>query len=115
MSETETLTIDQSRLADAWQQTLPSLLNESDKAQVQADQADPNALRVHIQTAGHTDYSFDFKVTYLDRREVKVDLVDVEKADRTVDERNDVIQNLVEDYVRHLHECAQALKPLTNE
>jgi hypothetical protein len=58
-------------------------------------------------------YSFDFLVTYVDSREVKVNLVDVEKADQTVDERNDVIQNLIEDYVRHLHECAQALHDLT--
>lgn len=114
MSKTDVLTIDQSKLTEAWRQTLPTVLNESDRVEVAPDEHDPKSLRIHIQTAGHSMYSFDFQVTYVDSREVKVDLVDVEKADQTVDERNDVIQNLVEDYVRHIHECAQTLKKITS-
>lgn len=114
MSKTnDVLTIDQNELEKAWKQTLPTVLNESDQADVKADEHDPTSLRIHIKTAGHSMYSFDFQVTYVDSREVKVQLIDVEKADQTVDERNDVIQNLAEDYVRHIHECAQALKALT--
>jgi hypothetical protein len=113
MSKTDVLTIDQSELTAAWKQTLPTVLNESDQVEVAPDEHDPKSLRIHIRTAGHSMYTFDFKVTYVDSREVKVQLVDVEKADQTVDERNDVIQNLVEDYIRHIHECAQALKKIT--
>lgn len=114
MSKTDVLTIDQNELTEAWQKTLPTLLNESDKAEVKADEHNPKSVRIHIRTAGHAMYSFDFQVTYVDSREVKVDLVDVEKDDQTVDERNDVIQNMVEDYIRHIHECAQVLKKVTS-
>lgn len=113
MSKTDVLTIDQSELTQAWKQTLPTVLNESDQAEVMADEHNPSSLRIHIRSAGHSMYSFDFLVTYVDSREVKVELVDVEKADVTVDERNELIQNLVEDYIRHIHECAQALKKVT--
>lgn len=113
MSKTDVLTLDQHKLTEAWERTLPTFMNDSDEAEVVADEHNPRSLRIHIRSAGHTMYSFDFLVTYVDSREVKVDLVDVEKADQTVDERNDVIQNLVEDYIRHIHECAQALKPIT--
>lgn len=113
MSQTDTLTIDQGSLTEAWQQTLPTVLNESDKAEVFPDGEDPKSIRIHIDTAGHSMYSFDFKVTYVDSREVKVELVDAERANQTIDERNETVQQLVEDYVRHIHECAQALKKLT--
>jgi len=113
MSKTDVLTIDQHELVRAWEQTLPTVMNESDRAEVTADEHNPKSLRIHIRSSGHSLYSFDFQVTYVDSREVKVDLVDVEKADRTVDERNDVIQNMAEDYIRHIHECAQALKRVT--
>ncbi|RKN78808.1 hypothetical protein [Paenibacillus ginsengarvi] len=114
MSKTDVLTIDQSELTQAWRQTLPTVLNESDQAEVMADEHNPSSLRIHIRSAGHSMYTFDFLVTYVDSREVKVELVDVEKADVTVDERNELIQNLVEDYIRHIHECAQALKKVTS-
>lgn len=114
MSQTDTLTIDPGQLLQAWQKTLPTLLNDSDKAEVRADERDPKSLRIHIRSAGHSMYSFDFHVSYMDSREVKVELVDVEKDGATVDENNDGIQNLVEDYVRHIHECAQALKRVTS-
>ncbi|GGG26328.1 hypothetical protein [Paenibacillus abyssi] len=108
------LQIDQRELVEAWQRTLPITMNESDSADVIADGADPKALRVHIRTAGHQAYSFDFKVEYVDSREVRVELVDVEKDGRSVDERTDQIQQLIQDYTRHLHECAQALQQLTH-
>jgi hypothetical protein len=110
----DVLQVDQQRLVEAWQGTLPTTLNTTDSAEVVADEADRNSLRVHIKTAGRSDYSFDFKVTYVDSREVAVELVDVEQGEQTVDERNEIIQGLVEDYVRHIHESAQVLHELTH-
>jgi hypothetical protein len=93
---------------------LPTFLNDSDKAEVNADEAEPNGLRVHIDSAGRTGYTFDFSCLYVDSREVNVTLVDVEKDGRTVDEHHETIQHLAEDYIRHLHECAQSLHELTH-
>jgi hypothetical protein len=106
--------IDQERLVEAWKRTLPNTLNETDSAQVMKDEADPYGLRIHIKTAGHTKYSFDFACTYVDSREVRVSLVDVEKDGRSVDEHTEIIQTLIEDYVRHIHECAQVLQEVTH-
>jgi hypothetical protein len=114
MSKHDELTIDQHRLVEAWQRTLPIYIHDTDKATVKADEADPKALRITIHTAGHQMYSFDFKVEYVDSREIRVTLIDVEKDNRTVDERSDIIQQLVQDYIRHIHECAQALQELTH-
>lgn len=114
MSKTDTLQINQKKLVEAWERTLPTVLNASDKAKVVADEADENALRITIETAGHSFYSFDFKCTYVDSREVKVELVDVEQDRLHVNEQTTIIQNLVEDYVRHIHECAQQLHDLTS-
>lgn len=114
MSQTEILPIDQKQLAEAWSQQLPQMLKEGDRAEVRADESDAQTLRIHIQSAGHSEYSFDFICTYLDTREVQVTLVDVERGHRTIDERSEVVQQLVDDYVRHIHECAQALKTQTN-
>ncbi|MCZ8523390.1 MULTISPECIES: hypothetical protein [Paenibacillus] len=114
MSNNDKLQIDSQRLAEAWQNTLPSVLDASDRAEVRADEAEANVLRVRISTAGRTMYNFDFKCTYVDSREVKVDLVDVERGGGSVDERTTAIQTLVDDYVRHLHECAQQLHALTH-
>jgi hypothetical protein len=108
------LDIDQQRLLDAWRRTLPSVISSSDKCEVNADEADPRAVRVTIHTAGHSMYSFDFKCTYVDSREIKVDLIDAEREDQTVDERTEIIQTLVKDYIRHIHECAQQLHALTS-
>ena len=113
MSKKDTLQVDNQRLAEAWARTLPTVLNSSDRAEVVADEAEPNVLRVHIATAGRNNYSFDFKCTYVDSREVKVDLVDVERDGNNVDERTEIIQTLVDDYVRHIHECAQQLHAFT--
>lgn len=114
MANKDELKIDQSSLADAWKRTLPTVMNSSDQSKVMADEANPKALRVHIETAGHTMYSFDYLVEYVDSREVKVELVDVERDGRTIDERPDVVQQLVADYTRHLHECAQQLHAYTH-
>lgn len=106
--------VSQQRLVDAWARNLPGFLNDGDRAEVHADEANERALRIHIAGAGRTGYSFDFCCTYLDSREVNVELVDVEKDGRTVDEHRETIQHLVEDYARHLHECAQSLHELTH-
>ena len=78
------------------------------------DESDSKSLRVTIESAGRTGYSLDFKVTYQDSREIKVKLVDVEKDHVHVDERSDIIQQLIDDYRRSIHECAQTLQQLTN-
>ncbi|BBH23302.1 hypothetical protein Back11_46470 [Paenibacillus baekrokdamisoli] len=114
MSKHDEIRMDQQQLAEAWQRTLPDTINEGDRATVLPDEADSKTLRVTIQSAGHQAYNFDFKVVYVDSREVKSTLIDVEKDGRTVDERTDIIQQLVHDYTRHIHECAQALHGLTH-
>jgi hypothetical protein len=106
--------MNQDQLVTAWQQTLPTTLQNGDHAEVQADGANPNALRIHIGASGRQMYSFDFSCAYVDSREVRVDLVDVERDGVTVDERNDVIQELAQNYTRHIHECAQVLQSVTN-
>lgn len=108
----ERLEIDQQRLVQAWHEQLPNFLNDGDSSEVTGD-VHPQALRIHIQVAGRTAYSLDFLCTYMDKREVKVELIDVEKDNQSADEHTEVIQSLVEDYVRHIHECAQSLKELT--
>lgn len=102
------------RLLVAWRNTLPEQLGPGDGASVDKDGADPHSLRVTIELAGRTGYSFDFKCTYLDERELRVELVDVERDGQHVDERNDALQELIEEEVRHIHECAQALHAITN-
>jgi hypothetical protein len=114
MSKGDELRIEQNRLVELWQRALPNHISETSRAFVQADEADPETLRVTIHIAGHQMYSLDFKVEYMDRREINVTFIDVEKAGRTVDERNDIIQQLVQDCIRHLHECAQTLHVVTN-
>ncbi|MVP02466.1 hypothetical protein [Paenibacillus lutrae] len=106
--------IEREELAKAWMEQLPRTLPESDHARVWPDEADPQAIRIHITNAGRSSYTFDFKCTYVDSREVRVELVDVERDDVHVDETTDIIQNLVGDYIRHIHECAQTLQDLTH-
>jgi hypothetical protein len=114
MGKSDELQMNQENLADAWRQTLPEVMNKADRAKVQPDESDSKALRVTIDTAGHQGLSFDFKVTYVDSREVKVELIDVEKDNTAIDERTDLMQQLIQDYTRHLHECAQSLQQLTH-
>ncbi len=114
MSKTDKLTINQAELVNEWMTVLPTTLQPTDQARVWADEADPQALRVHIMAAGHTGYTIDFKVTYVDDREVKVELTDVQQGTTHIDETSEIVQNLVDDYVRHIHECAQALQRVTH-
>ncbi|GGA16597.1 hypothetical protein GCM10008018_71360 [Paenibacillus marchantiophytorum] len=114
MSKTDKLTINQAELVNEWARVLPTTLQPTDQARVWADEANSNALWVHIMAAGHTGYTIDFKVTYVDDREVKVELTDVQQGTTHIDERGDVVQNLVDDYIRHIHECAQALQKVTH-
>ncbi|WP_136607599.1 hypothetical protein [Paenibacillus dokdonensis] len=106
--------LNQNQLVHAWQSQLPQNLDPSDSAQVLADEANPYALRIHIDSAGRQLYSFDFQCSYMDTREVKVDLVDVERDGRTVDERTEIIQDMAQGYSRQIHECAQALHDVTH-
>ncbi|MFC5451469.1 hypothetical protein [Paenibacillus aestuarii] len=115
MSKRDNLTIDQTQLVEEWQNMLPQQLEAADQARVWADESDPHALWAHIMTAGHTGYTFDFKVTYVDSREVNVALTDVQQGTTHIDERTDIVQTLVDDYVRHIHECAQALHQVTHD
>lgn len=114
MDNLEQPVLQSEQLSEAWQAALPSVLNDGDRVIARADAANPNAVRVTIESAGRTGYSFDFCCTYVDVREIKVDLVDVEKGNQHVDERHDLVQQLADDYVRHLHECAQSLQSETH-
>ncbi|MCM3750345.1 hypothetical protein M3223_23860 [Paenibacillus pasadenensis] len=113
MSKLDELKLDQTRLANAWRETLPTVLNPTDRCEVFEDEGDERSLRVTIHGAGHALYSYDFKVTYVDSREVDIQLIDVDQDKKTIDERKELVQQQVSDYVRHLHECAQALHRLT--
>lgn len=115
MSQNDELQMNQKRLVEAWARTLPLTIKTKDSIEVKADEADPKAVRIYIAVAGHSMYTLDFKCTYVDSREVKVELVDVEKGENgTIDERGKLVQDLVEDYVRNIHECAQALQQVTH-
>ncbi|TFE24016.1 hypothetical protein E2980_17560 [Cohnella luojiensis] len=114
MSSNDELNVPQDELAEAWQQTLPERLTGGDKAEVLADGADARTLRVHIKAAGHQSLEFDFAVQYIDSREIDIQLTDVEKDGQSVDERTDIMQELIADYRRHLHETAQALHHYTH-
>lgn len=108
------LQIDQASLVEAWQQQLPEMLGSGDSTLVQPDGANPQAINVHINVAGHEMYSLDFRCSYEDNRELKVEMVDVEQAGRSCDEHSDTIQELASDYARHIHECAQVLHSVTD-
>ncbi|KIL34530.1 hypothetical protein SD71_18760 [Cohnella kolymensis] len=114
MSSNDELRVPQEDLVDAWGEILPRCLNNGDSAEVRADEADPSTLRVHIDCAGRQMYEFDFAVRYVDSREIDVQLTDAEKDGQTVDETNEIMQGLIEDYRRHLHECAQQLHSFTH-
>lgn len=107
------LQLDQGRLVSAWKERLPSFMDEGESYTVQADESDRKSLLIHFNAAGHQDYELDFRCTYVDSREVAVSLVDVEKAGRSTDEHSAAVQQLAQKYTRQIHECAQALKPVT--
>jgi uncharacterized protein YjdB len=115
MSNEDKPAVEQEKLVQAWKSNLPTFLNPGDEAVVRADEANPSGLRIHIGTVGRTGYSFDFNCSYVDDREVKVELSDVAKDGISVDEHQETVQQLAEDYVRHMHECAQSLHELTTQ
>jgi len=114
MASNDELTVPQEDVVEAWKRTLPERLAPGDSADVYADGVDPRSFHVHIKTAGRQMMEFDFAVQYIDSREIDIQLKDVEKDGQTVDERPDIIQQLISDYRRHLHETAQALHHFTH-
>ncbi|MDF2667964.1 MAG: hypothetical protein K0R67_270 [Paenibacillus sp.] len=114
MSKSDTLTLGQEQLREAWSRSLPTVMNSSDLVEVLPGPTE-QSLRIHIASVGRTKYSLDFSVTYMDSREVRVELVDVEKDDRSVDEHSEMVQRVIQQYVRQLHECAQALHNVTHK
>ncbi len=102
------------QLLQAWENTLPQTLNAGDTAKVWLDERDGEALRIRIDTKGRQGYGFDFRLTYLDSREVKVDVLDVSTAGLTDNNHAENVQELTDDYVRHIHESAQILQNITN-
>jgi hypothetical protein len=114
MSMNPTMTYTPAELIAAWKDTLPQILNKGDSVVIQLDEANSSRLLIHIDVTGHSGYSFDFSCRYVDDREVEVQLLDVEKAGVHVDEHTDVIQTLIKDYVRHIHESAQNLQRMTH-
>ena len=108
-------TISQEELVAKWQKTLPIYLNASDRAEVTQDKVNPNWIRVHIDTAGRSFYRFHFCLFYQDSREIRVEFISAEKDHKPVtDTETEPVQNLVKDYIRHIHECAQALQEVTH-
>ncbi|MFD2672111.1 hypothetical protein [Marinicrinis sediminis] len=114
MTTTSVLNVDRNQLLQTWQSTLPDMLKEGDSCQIELDAVHPDRLHITIDMAGRTQYSFDFHCTYLDEREVKVDLVDVQQGHDAIDERSEHIQHFVKEYIRHIHECAQGVQHLTH-
>ena len=113
MNNQDQMNVDQQTLVNAWKQNLPNYLHESDSANVKALDEN-NTFLVQIDTKGRQGYHFDFQVTYLDPREVKVDVVNI-GTDGLVDDASGTIgHELAEGYTRHIHECAQALQSITH-
>jgi hypothetical protein len=114
MSKQIQMSIDRDRLLAAWQQTLPSTFKQTDKVEVIADTLDQDALLIHVNTAGHNHYEFEYKCEYVDPREVQVALLNIQRQGSNVYEPTPDIKSITEEHVRNIHECAQALHPLTN-
>jgi hypothetical protein len=114
LSKLDMPTLNQAELVAAWQKTLPDYLNESDQAKVMQDASNPQLIIIHIDSAGRSFYSFEFNVTYLDSREVKVEFQTALKDNKPIAEQTEQVQELIKDYVRHIHECAQALQKITH-
>jgi len=114
MSITNELTVDAKAVIPAWQKVLPEFIQPSGECSIVADEKFTNAIIIHIKDDGRSHYSFDFRVKYVDNREIDVELLDVEKAGDHVNEQTEIVQSIVKDYVRNIHECAQSLKELTN-
>ncbi|ASA25069.1 hypothetical protein [Paenibacillus donghaensis] len=108
------LQMDQHSLVTAWKEQLPTTMDDGESFRVLADDGNRSSLLIHFDAAGHQAYSLDFRCTYVDSREVAVDLLDVEQSGRHTDERTEAVQQLAQRYTRQIHECAQALQGLTN-
>ena len=102
------------RLLEAWQEMLPKVIQPGDGFEIHLEEARQNSLLIHIAVSGHSMYSFDFRCQYVDDREVKVELLDAQQGKRHIDERHETVQQLIEDYVRHIRECAQKLQGVTH-
>lgn len=113
MSEEKTPTIDEDLLA-AWRRTLPETLDDAASVEINIDEANPNKLLIHITANGRNEYTMDFSCIYLDTREVQVEFIDVARSNRSVDEHTDIIQDMAKGFKRDIHECAQALHPITH-
>jgi hypothetical protein len=114
LSKLDMPTLNQAELVAAWQKTLPDYLNEADQAKVTQDARNPQLIRIHIDSAGRSFYSFEFNVTYLDSREVNVEFRLAHNDNKPIEEGTEQVQELIKDYVRHIHECAQALQKITH-
>src|ERR1700730_18451241 len=109
MSKLDIPAINQADLVEAWQESLPLYLKESDRAKVTQDAIKQQWMQIHIDSTGRSFYSFDFDVTYLDSREVKVEFKQALQDNNPIKEQTEQVQELITDYIRHIHECAQAL------
>lgn len=106
--------INQEQLVQAWQQTLPSTFHPTDRVEVTADTRSSQSLLIHVHTAGHSNYSFDYECRYVDPREVKVRLIEMQKDGYAISNASPDIHDLSATYIRHIHECAQTLHPVTD-
>lgn len=114
MSKVDMPTINQSDLVSEWQKSMPGYLNQTDQVKVKQDIRDPQAINIHIDTAGRSLYAFEFSVTYQDSREVLVEVQAVTQDNKPIADHTESARELIKDYVRHIHECAQALQSITH-
>ena len=112
--DTYKLPVSQEKLLEAWNNTLPNTLNEGDSSRIWLDERDGQALRIHIDSKGRQGYGFDFRLSYLDPREVKVDVLEISTEGLTDNDHEENVKALLDDYVRHIHESAQALQSITH-
>jgi hypothetical protein len=114
LSKLDIPAINQTELVAEWQKSLPSYLNKTDQAKVTQDPSNPLVIKIHIDSAGRSFYAFEFNVTYLDSREVYVEAETAVKDNKPIAVQTEPAQELIKDYVRHIHECAQALQKVTH-
>ncbi|GEN34769.1 hypothetical protein [Aneurinibacillus sp. UBA3580] len=114
MSKETSMSVEREQLLTAWQQALPATFKPTDKVEVYNDPLVQDALHIHINTAGHNHYEFEYRCRYIDPREVQVTLLNIQREGDTVINPTPDIRNLSEEYMRNIHECAQTLHPLTN-
>lgn len=113
MKHVDPIRVDEN-LVKTWSDTLPNFFNSTDSVSVKADPLDPHAMQIFIQTAGRMAYGLQFKCVYVDDREVKVFFISAHKGNGCADEESEIVEELADDYIRHIHECAQALQTVTH-